>query len=79
MLDEVIKVTSGSLSGIQLLMDFSEAEIGSDGLWLTTASWQKLLAYIFTGIDAAVQVSNMFILVFLLFDSYLPLFIICLL
>jgi hypothetical protein len=71
MLAEVAKVTSGSLSGIQLLMDFAEAEIGSDGLWLTTASWQKLLAYIFMGIDTAVQVSNMSILAWFSYCSCL--------
>jgi hypothetical protein len=79
-LDEVIKITSGSLSGIQLLMDFTEAEVGSDGLWLTTASWQSLLSYIFTGIDADVQVSKIFLYVFLvLFFYFLTLILVCLL
>jgi hypothetical protein len=57
MSEEFARVTSGSLSGVRTLTDFSEAIVGSDGLWLTTESWQRLLVYLFESTDLELQVN----------------------
>jgi hypothetical protein len=56
MVDEFSRVTSGDMSGVQVLADFADAEVGPDGTWLTTASWRKLLDYIFAEAQLEPQV-----------------------
>jgi hypothetical protein len=55
---ELEKLASESMTGVQLLADFKDAEVGEDGLWLTTKSWQGLMLHILTSIDMEPQVSN---------------------
>jgi hypothetical protein len=56
MVDEFTRVTSAAIVGVQPLVGFEVAEVGPDGLWLTTDSWQKLLTYIFDETGTRAQV-----------------------
>jgi hypothetical protein len=58
-LTEVERAFSVVGSGVQLLPDFKEATVGSDGLWLTTASWQRLALHILE--NAAVELRVRFL------------------
>jgi hypothetical protein len=48
---EVDRIFVGSASGVQLMPEFKEAELGPDGLWLTTQSWQRLVLHLFDSLQ----------------------------